>query len=254
MLIDTHCHLNFPQYDADRTTVIGNAKKAGVKKFIVPGVNYISSKIAVDMTQKYPHAVYASVGFHPYESESNPDLFQIEKLLNDTVVAFGECGLDYHLYKNEKAVGKKDRQKKLFAAHLLLADKYHLPVIMHCRDAYVDFFDVVDSVNISPGVLHCFDGGMNDLREAQKRNFMVGIDGNVTFSKQLGMIIPQIPLTMLILETDSPYLTPIPFRGHRNEPKNLILIAKKIAEMNHKTLGEITEITSTNAKRLFKLT
>jgi TatD DNase family protein len=254
MLIDTHCHLNFPQYDSDKTSVIGNAKKARVKKFIVPGVNYISSKIAVGMTGKYSPALSAAVGLHPYESESNPDIHEIEKLINQNVVAIGECGLDYHLYKNEAATGKKDRQKKLFTEHLILANKYNLPIIMHCRDAFMDFFDVIDNIPQIPyGVLHCFDGGMSDLREAQKRKFFVGIDGNVTFSKQLGMIVPQIPLSMLVLESDSPNLTPTPFRGQRNEPKHLIFTAKKIAELTHKSLSEIADITTANAIKLFKL-
>lgn len=253
MYVDTHCHLNLKEFDSDRSMVIGNAKKAGVKQFIVPGIDNYSSKQAIELVNKYPSVIYASVGFHPYEAQHDPDIRMLMPLMNvNGVVAIGECGLDYHLYKGEVAQGKKDRQKFLFEEHLRIAIQNNLPVIMHCRDAFEDFFSVIDSIDGSiRGVLHCFSGGLQELREAQKRNFFVGIDGNVTYSKQLQSIVPHIPLSMLVIETDSPYLTPTPHRGQRNEPKYLPLVGKTIASLSNTDEKTVAQRTTTNARELF---
>ena len=254
MFIDTHCHLTFEQYKEDLAMVLGNAKKAGVKQFICPGVNELSSRLTVELAKKHPGVVFAAVGFHPYEASHNPDISILEKLTEKNIVAIGECGLDYHLYKGEAALGKKQQQKLLFEEQLRLAAKHNLPVIMHCRDAFEDFFDVLDSLPQTPrGVIHCFSGGLQELRQAQERDLFVGIDGNVTYSKQLAAVIAHIPLSMLMLETDAPYLTPIPHRGSRNEPKYIPLIAKKVAELHQKSVREIEEATSANAKLLFSI-
>lgn len=265
MFIDTHCHLNFPQFDPDRAMVIGNAKKAGVKKFINPGVDLFFSQQAVLLAQKHPGIIYAGIGFHPYEAQHNIDVSDLEKLLksslntkpyalNSTIIAIGECGLDYHEYKGEKAEGKKGNQKRIFEEQLHLALKYNVPVIFHCRDAYDDFFDVIDGLPTIPnGVIHCFSGGLQELRQARERKFYIGIDGNVTYSKQLQMIVPNIPLSMLLLETDAPYLTPIPHRGTRNEPKYIPVIAKEIAALLHCSLLDVEDATTNNAIELFHL-
>ena len=251
MFIDTHCHLNFPQYDADRAMVIGNAKKAGVKQFINPGVDLYSSKQAIELARKHPGVIFAAVGIHPYEAQHDPEVMELERLLTG-VVAIGECGLDYHQYTGEKALGKKDKQKRLFANQLELALKHNFPVIFHCRDAFDDFFDVLNTLPTQPkGVIHCFSGGLQELRMAQKRNFFVGVDGNVTYSKQLELIVPHIPLSMLLLETDAPFLTPAPHRGTRNEPKYIPIVAKKIAELLNVSAKEVQETTTANARKLF---
>ncbi|MEK7129734.1 MAG: TatD family hydrolase [Patescibacteria group bacterium] len=266
MFIDTHCHLNFPQYDPDRAMVIGNAKKAGVKQFINPGVDLFSSKQAVALAQKHPGVVYAAVGFHPYEAQHNQDVNDLEELIKSglslvtshlspvPIVAIGECGLDYHQYKGETAAGKKQNQKMLFEEQLLFALKYNLPVIMHCRDAYEDFFDVLDALPTMPrGVIHCFSGGLQELRMAQERKFFVGLDGNVTYSKQLERIVPNIPLSMILLETDAPFLTPAPHRGTRNEPKYIPFIARRVAQLVGATVDEVATATTLNAKTLFRV-
>lgn len=254
MFVDTHCHLQFSNYDSDRTMVIGNAKKASVKKFICPGVNISSSFKAVELAEKYKGFIFASVGVHPHEAQTTNDLSPLHRLLNKEVVAIGECGLDYHRYGSEKAQGKKDNQKRFFFDQLELAVKYNLPVIMHCRDAYEDFFDVLNALSSRPrGVIHCFSGGLSDLRMAKERKLYVGIDGNVTYSKHLQMIVPHIPLSVLILETDAPYLTPVPHRGERNEPKYIPLIAKEIAKLQGIPVKQVKEVTTENAKRLFQI-
>ena len=254
MFIDTHCHLIFPEFNEDRVAVIGNAKKAGVKQFIIPGVDLLSSRLSVELAATQPGSIFSAVGFHPYEAQELPDVYILEPIINDAVVAIGECGLDYHLYKGEDATGKKTNQTRLFEDHILLANKLHLPLIMHCRDAFDDFFDVLDQQQTKPrGVIHCFSGGLQEVRMAQERKLFVGFDGNITFSKQLQTIIPDIPLELMLLETDSPYLTPIPHRGTRNEPKYIPLIAQKIAELKKISVEEVEKVTTENAKSLFQL-
>jgi TatD DNase family protein len=257
MLIDTHCHLNFPQYDADRAMVIGNAKKAGVKRFINPGVDATSSQQAVTLARKHPGVIFAAIGIHPYEAQHDPEINKLYTIYNDnknSIVAIGECGLDYHQYKGEAALGKKDKQKRLFAGQLELALAYDLPVIFHCRDAFDDFFDVLDTLPSQPrGTIHCFSGGLQEVRQAQKRGFFLGFDGNTTYSKHLQSIIPRIPLSMMLLETDAPYLTPAPHRGTRNEPKYIPLIAREIASILSVSIININDATTQNAQLLFRL-
>lgn len=265
MYIDTHCHLNFPQYDSDRAMVIGNAKKAGVKKFINPGVDLYSSKQAIELARKHQGVIFAAIGVHPYEAQHDVEINNLYKLYNDYknyIVAVGECGLDYHQYKGEQALGKKDKQKRLFGEQLELAEKYNLPVIFHCRDAFDDFFDVLDGVakptqggypEALRGVIHCFSGGLQEVREAKRRGLFIGIDGNITYSKHLATIVPQIPLSMIFLETDAPYLTPVPHRGRRNEPKYIPLVAKSLANLLQISIQEVQQQTTVNAKRLFEL-
>ena len=256
MYIDTHCHLNFKEFDEDRAMVIGNAKKAGVKKFINPGNSVVTSKQAVELSKQYPDVVFPAVGIHPYEITRNPDAHDIERLIisNKNILAIGECGLDYHVYEDFPAAGRKTEQKQLFEAHLLLALKYDLPVIIHCREAFSDAFDVLDSLPTMPqGTFHCFSGGLADVRDIEKRGFFLGLDGNVTYSKQLKLVIPSIPLSMILLETDAPLLPPDGHRGQRNEPKYIPLIAKTIAELQNKTIKEIGDQTTKNALSLFHI-
>lgn len=254
MFIDTHCHLTFENYTEDLTMVIGNAKKAGVKQCIVPGVDYLSSRLSVELSATQPGSIFSAIGFHPYEAQQLPDINTLESFINDSVVAIGECGLDYHLYKDEDAAGKKTNQTRLFDEHIKLANKLDLPLTMHCRDAFDDFFATLDA-QLSPprGVIHCFSGGLQEIRMAKERGLFIGLDGNITFSKQLQMIIPDIPVEMILLETDAPYLTPVPHRGTRNEPKYIPLIARTIAELKHLSIDEIEKQTTYNAQSLFKL-
>ncbi len=256
MFIDTHTHLNFANFDEDRAMVIGNAKKVGVKQFVVPGVDHNSCRTALFLANEHPDVVFAAVGFHPYEAPKNPDLSYLESLLKDEgnkgkIVAIGECGLDYHLYKGEMAAGRKDIQQRLLTEQLTLAVSYGLPAILHSRDSFDDMFSLLSKFPSLKGVLHCFSGGLQDLRTARDTGLYVGIDGNVTYSKSLQQVVPHIPLSMLLLETDAPYLTPVPHRGERNEPKHIPLIAKTVALLQQKTVEEIMTATTANAKRLF---
>lgn len=260
MYIDTHCHLQFSHYDEDRPMILGNAKKAGVKKLIIPGVDMRSNNDAIHLATLHPDEIYASIGFHPYEAQTiRPDIAEkeLETLLQTSrksIVSIGECGLDYHLYKDEDATSKKGVQKELFTTQLRIAAKHTLPIIMHVRDAYEDFFTTFDAVETKPtGVIHCFSGGLQEARMAKERGLYVGVDGNVTYTKMLQQIISEIPLSQILLETDAPYLTPVPHRGERNEPKYIPLIASFIADLLHTTTAEISRQTTENAQKLFKL-
>ena len=254
MYIDTHCHLNFKEFDEDRAMVIGNAKKAGVKKFIIPGTNPITSRSATALAATDPITLFASIGCHPYDTRNVPSRKDIERLISKSTIAIGECGLDYHLYGDEPAVGRKEEQKQLFEMQLGIALQYTLPVIIHSRDAFDDIFDVLDSLPTMPkGVFHCFSGGLEQIRAIGSRGFFLGLDGNATYSKQLKLVIPSIPLSMLLLETDAPYLAPVGYRGERSEPKYIPLIAQTIAELQNKSIQEVEETTTANARQLFSL-
>lgn len=254
MYIDTHCHLNFKEFDEDRAMVIGNAKKAGVKKFIIPGTNPITAQSATSLAATDQTTLFASIGCHPYDTKNLPSRNDIERLISKSTIAIGECGLDYHLYGDEPAVGRKEEQKQLFEMQLGIALQYHLPVIIHSRDAFTDIFAVLDSLPTMPkGVFHCFSGGLEQVRDISSRGFFLGLDGNATYSKQLKLVIPSIPLSMILLETDAPYLAPVGHRGQRNEPKYIPLIAKTIAYLQNKDSKEIEETTTANAKQLFSL-
>jgi len=257
MFIDSHCHLNYKDYADDLSDVIKRAKEKNVDTCIVPGSSIETSKKAVELALRYPGTLYASVGCHPYEVMKYPDLKELENIIDnntDVVVAIGECGLDYHPYEGFDAVGKKMEQKMLFEEHLLLALKYDLPVIIHCRDAFDEIFSVIDTLPKNPkGVFHCFTGGLSDVREIVKRDMYVGFDGNITYNKHLSMIIPEIPLERILLETDSPYLTPLPHRGTRNEPKYIPLIAQKISQLQAIPIATVEEQTTKHVQSLFHL-
>ncbi len=264
MFIDTHCHIQFEQFNEDRKTMLKNAAKAGVTKCIVPGVDAFSNTLAINLATEYPGVIFPSIGFHPYEASHNPNISYLEHLLshpmksspseNHPVVAIGEIGLDYHLFKGEPALGKKQEQRILFEDQLRLSLKYNLPVIMHCRDAYEDFFSVIDSLSSLPrGVIHCFSGGNQEVRLAKERKFYIGVDGNITYAKNLQSIIAQVPLSMILLETDSPYLTPIPHRGQRNDPSHIPIIATKVSSLLSVDIDTVASQTTNSAIALFDI-
>lgn len=257
MFIDTHCHLQFEQFNEDRKTVLQNAIKSGVTQFIVPSVDPLSCKLSLELSKEHDGIIFSSVGYHPYEASHRPDIAYLESLIShhkQSIVAIGEIGLDYHLFKGEQALGKKQEQRMFFEEQLLLAIRNNLPVIMHCRDAYEDFFSVLDSLPSLPrGVIHCFSGGLQELRFAKERNLFVGIDGNITYAKNLQANLPHIPLTMMLMETDAPYLTPIPHRGQRNEPKFIKGIVEFMSLKLEIDVRDIAMQTTVNAKALFTI-
>lgn len=264
-MIDTHCHLNFKIFNKDFNDVVRRFKEKGGEALIVVGAKENSSIKAVEITHN-SEICWATIGIHPHHalsSENTSDsLNNLDKLIGNSkkIVAIGETGLDYFNYKNYPAITPeiKEKQKKLLRSHLTLSVKKHLPLIIHCRDAFDDLITEVsefNKTNLIKGVLHCFEGNSNHLQKILLLGFYIGFDGNITYqdNNRLRDLVKATPLDRLLLETDSPYLTPEPLRGKRNEPVNMAITAKTIASLKNTTLSNILMITSQNAKSLFKL-
>lgn len=252
MLIDTHAHLDFPPFDDNRSEVIQRAL-AELGLIINAGANLESSQKSVELAKNYPQ-IYAAVGIHPQDAQEVESLSQaMEKLRalakNPKVVAIGECGLDYHGENIDK-----EKQKKFFKAQLDLAKEINLPVIIHCRDTQNEILQLIKAP--LKGVFHCFSGDKEFLKKVLDLCFYVGFCGNLTFknAKELQEVAKIAPLERILLETDSPYLSPEPFRGLRNEPKNVKIICEFIAALKGLAPNEVAQTTTENAKKLFNKT
>lgn len=250
---------------------------AGVTKIINCGARLDSSRRAVKIASEIPFC-FAAIGVHPHHAEEFPDLSVIENELTKLIekgkaglhkiVAIGECGLDYHDYMagddgrviDPPLRGKiKDAQTELLKLHLLLAQKFHLPLILHCRDAYSDLLNLLHELADRPGglslqgTIHCFQGTLSDLKQFLDLGFYIGYDGYITYAKNYEEIVKNTPINKILTETDTPWLTPVPFRGTRNEPKNIKIICEKIAEIKGLDFTEMDKITTENAKTLFEI-
>ncbi|MEA1956385.1 MAG: TatD family hydrolase [Campylobacterota bacterium] len=256
MIIDTHIHLDDKRYDEDLEDVLNRARDAGVKRFIIPGADPSTLDRAVEISQKYED-VYFAVGIHPYDA-TNFEKLNFEKYINHKkCIAVGECGLDYFRLEgsDEDKEKEKQLQKEVFISQINIAKKYKKPLIVHIRDASLDSKKILIDYEAKEvgGVLHCFNAD-EQLLSLANDGFYFGIGGVLTFknAKKLINVLPKIPKEKLIIETDGPYLTPMPHRGKRNEPSYTILIAQKMAEILDKPLEEIKIITTKNATNLFK--
>jgi TatD DNase family protein len=253
MIVDTHAHLDFPDYEDDVGEVIKRAEEAGVECLINVGVNVKSSVKSVELAKRYNH-IYASVGIHPHDASnlSREDWAKMEALSRqDVVVAIGETGLDY--YRNRS---KKDDQKRLFRQHIELAKRENLPVIIHNRDASSDCLEIVRSYGGKiKGVIHCFSDSKEVANEFLKLGFYISFAGPVTFpnANALRDVVKSVPVERLLLETDCPFLAPQPKRGERNEPSYLRYIIPVFAELHKLSVGDIKRITTHNAKKLFRV-
>lgn len=252
MLFDTHVHLNDSQYNEDLEEVIHNAREAGVSNMVVVGFDRPTITKAIQLVEKYDF-LYASVGWHPVDAidMTDQDLLWIEELTKHAkVVALGEMGLDYHWDKSPKEV-----QKEVFRKQIRLAKKVKLPIIIHNREATQDIVDILreeDAKEIG-GIMHCFSGSPEIAKECIDMNFYISLGGPVTFknAKKPKEVALEIPLNRLLIETDCPYLAPHPYRGKRNEPAFVKLVAQQIAEIKEVSLEEVANQTRINAKRLF---
>ena len=260
-LIDTHCHLNLDEFNQDRSQVIQRAWENGVEKILIPGLDIDSSKTAISLAQEYPQ-VYAAVGVHPNSDQDwrNDTLIELQTLTrNNKVVAIGEIGLDYYRDHTPRRY-----QRSIFAQQLDLAASLGLPVIIHNREASEDMKEMLKDWHASliaqqselsthPGVLHAFSGDEKFAFEMTRLNFKLGIDGPVTFrnSQVLQNVVKVLPLDNLLLETDAPYLSPHPFRGRRNEPVNVRIVAEKIAVLKTIAIADVAEVTTKEANKLF---
>ena len=256
MLIDSHCHLNFNAFDEDRTQVIARAKTEGIVAFINPGTNLDDSRQVVALTEEFPE-LYAAVGVHPNDAATFDEsaLTQLRELAgHPNVVAIGEIGLDYYWDEAPRPV-----QRRVFEQQLALAREIGKPVIIHQRDSAADTMDVLRQWGARgdhPGlVLHSFSGDQAMAEEAIALGFYIGLSGPVTFknARELPDIVASLPPERLLVETDAPFLSPDPFRGKRNEPARVKLIAERVADLQNLTLAEMSRCLVENTISLFKL-
>lgn len=248
---DTHCHLNHPDFAADAVQVWNRARDAGVHHAIVVGYDLASSEAALRVAAQF-EGCWASVGIHPHDAAQCAEnaLQRLQQMASQPrVVAIGEIGLDY--YRN---LSPKDVQRQAFERQILLALQMQLPVIIHCRDAYDDLLDILARYPLR-GVLHCFSGETRHARRAVEMGWYLGIGGVVTFKNAhtLREVVQQTPIENLLLETDAPYLAPMPYRGKRNEPAYIPLIAQMVATLTHLSIEELAQVTTQNADCLFHL-
>lgn len=288
-MFDTHCHLNFEAFDGRVEKVIDQANRVGVNQIIIPGTDVNTSKKAVAIAEKYD-GLYAAVGIHPhhiyqfltknrssatqilqktYKTEKfafASDLKYIEDLLsNKKVVAIGEVGIDRHIYKKTKyqdyKIGEKfvELQKIILKEQIELAIKYDKSLILHNREAKKDVFDALNNIWDKKlegrSVFHCCEPDETLLEFAQKHKMFIGVDGDITYYKEKQQFVTTVPLDMLVLETDSPFLNPEPLRskegGVKNEPKTLPLIAEFIAKLKNVSINQLIDTTTKNARMLF---
>ena len=248
MYIDTHCHL-YKEYYNNIDDVIEESMAEGVCKFIVNGCDMMSNMEALELSHKYDN-VYAAIGFHPTELDDfNDEYFDwLEDNINDKkVVAIGEIGLDYH-YDNTN----REKEIYVFRKQLDIAKKYNKPIIVHSRDAIGDTYDILKDYDLR-GSIHSYSGSVEMAREFIKLGYMLGIGGVVTFknAKNIKEVVKDIDLSYILLETDSPYLTPEPYRGTPNSPKYIPYIAKTISDIKGVSINDVRGTTSANAERLF---
>ena len=250
MYIDTHCHMSRNDY-SDIPFLIDKIRKSGVSKIIVNGCSIESCKEVLELTKKYD-IVYGAIGLHPTEldkfQESDFDWLE-EHINDDKIVALGEIGLDYH-YDNTD----KEKQNYVFKKQLEIAKKHNKPIIVHSRDAIQDTYNILKGYNLK-GSLHCFGSSLEMAREFIKLGYLIGVGGVVTFknAKNIVNVIKNIDLEYILLETDSPYLTPVPYRGQKNEPARVDNIAEFICELKGISKEELSHITKDNIRRIFDI-
>ena len=252
MYIDTHSHIYEEEFREDREAVVQRAREAGVNYIVLPDIDSESRNRMLDLAARHPEMLFPLAGLHPTSVYENykTELAQVEKALgNHTFYGIGECGIDLYWDKSYYR-----EQIKAFEHQLGIAKETGLPVIIHSRDSLEVIFEVLKKHPYTRGILHCFPGNAAEARQAIDMGYLLGIGGVVTFKKsQMADTLREIGPANIVLETDSPYLTPVPFRGKRNENSYIPLIAQKIAELTGLETKKIEEITTQNALNLFNL-
>ncbi len=247
MFTDSHCHLYSEYYD-DIAKVINEASLNKVNRFINNGCDAKSNVEVINLTSKYPN-MYGAIGIHPesVDTYQEEDIKFIEDNLNNKkIIAIGEIGLDYYYTKENK-----EEQIKLLEIQLKLAEKYNMPVIIHSRDATLDTLTTLKKYHVK-GIIHSFSGSLETAREYIKMGYLIGINGVITFKNaNIKDVIKELPLSSLVLETDSPYLTPEPYRGKQNSPAHILDIAKFVSDLKNISLEELAKITNQNLDSMF---
>ncbi len=251
-LIDTHVHLDHERFSCDLNQVIERAKSARVWPIVTVGADLASSGQAVECARRYP-GVIATVGIHPHDADSVSEgiLDEVRTLAGDErVVAIGEIGLDYHYDFSPRNV-----QRQVFAMQISLARELRLPIVVHVREAYDDLITILRSERAEDvgGIIHCFSGDREVAKDCLDMGFYISVGGILTFadSSKLRQIVKGLPLDRILLETDAPYLTPVPFRGKRNEPAYVVHVAQALADLKGIAFDKVAEITTANASKLF---
>lgn len=252
MLIDTHCHLDFPDFDADREEVIQRAKQEGVGCIINIGSSLRGSRAGVNLAKQYDF-IYASIGIHPHEADKVDEelIKNIQQLSKEAkVVAIGEIGLDYY-----RGISSVKNQKQLFSTLLELAKSKSQPVIIHSRQAQEDTFKILKEKSITYGVVHCFSGNEKFLSQYLDLGLYISFTCNLTYrkSENLRNLAKLVPLECLLLETDAPFLPPEGLRGKRNEPGYVKYLAEELARIKGVDMEEIARVTTANAQKLFRI-
>ena len=251
---DTHTHLYDAQFDIDRVEVINNAIELGVSRFFVPAIDSKTTEAMLALEKQFKKNVFLMMGLHPTAVKENfqEELSHVKSWLDKrNFVAVGEIGID--LYWDKTFV---NQQQEAFKTQISWAKEKNLPIIIHCRDAFDEVFEVLDDMQDDKlfGIFHCFTGNLEQAQKAMSYNMKLGIGGVVTFKNgKIDKFLNEIPLEHIVLETDSPYLAPTPYRGKRNESKYLINVAEKLATIYQLPLEEIAKITTNNAKSVFHI-
>ena len=250
---DTHAHYNDEVYDIDREEVLKKIRESGVEYIVNVGYNKVSSIDSINLSKKYEY-IYSAIGVHPHdvENETAQDIYNVyNQNDNKKIVAIGEIGLDYAFVKDNKL-----KQIALFESQIELANSLKLPILIHSRDAALDTYNVIKNKRAEYGTLfHCFQPSDDLVRLVLENGYMVAFGGNITFKRNEAFkkYIEQIPLSQIVIETDSPYLSPEPYRGKRNDSSNLDIICKKLSEYKGKDVEEVAEIVYNNAVKYFNI-
>lgn len=254
MLIDTHSHIDMDNYKDRFEEVLKTAFEYGVKKIVIPGVEPSGFERILSLCEKYEN-IYGAVGIHPEEVnyfDENSEKLLKEYLKHEKIIAVGEIGLDYYWDKSQT-----EKQKEIFEKQILIAKEAKKPVLVHDREAHQDTFEILKKTNAAEigVVMHCFSGSPEFAAECVKEGFYIALGGVTTFknAKKAKEVAKTIPLDRLLLETDAPYMTPVPYRGKENQPAYVKFVAQEIANLRNISFEEVAKATTENAQRLLKI-
>ena len=252
ILTDTHTHLYSDAFSEDRDHVIKRALNAGIKRFFIPAIDSSYTKAMFQLEANYPENIFLMMGLHPTHVKENyeKELFHVKEMLaNKKFYAVGEIGID--LYWDQSTL---NIQQDAFNRQIQLAKQYKLPIVIHCRDAFDEVFEILESEKGEDlyGIFHCFTGNLEQAKKAISYNMKLGIGGVVTFKNgKIDQFLQEIDLKHIVLETDAPYLAPVPYRGKRNESVYLIEIAEKLKNIYNLTISDLAKLTTQNSKEVF---
>ena len=254
IITDTHTHLYSEAFDEDRDDMINRAIALGISRFFIPAIDSSYTDAMLQLEQKYPEQIFLMMGLHPthVKDDFQEELKHVEEMLsNRKFYAVGEIGID--LYWDKSTI---EIQKKAFKHQIQLAKKYKLPIVIHCREAFDEIFEVLETERSTDlfGIFHCFTGNLEQAHQAMSYNMKLGIGGVATFKNgKIDQFLKQIDLKHIVLETDAPYLAPVPYRGKRNESGYIIKVLEKLSELYQLPQDTIAEITTKNSKDVFKI-